>query len=98
MSDNMQDKMTTHALLQVVKKVQVDDGDILIIRTDSYRNMEQFGNMMTEMHPDKRILLLREQDLDIVGSLNEEQMAEFGWIKIDKNVVDIEVKDESKTN
>lgn len=71
------------ALAEIVRKVQIEDGDILIVKTYDDDVMVQLVNALSEMYNDNRKFMLVEQSqLDILREADEEIMREMGWQKI----------------
>lgn len=70
------------SLLEIVKHVQVDHGDILITRFDSEEIIMRFFEAFRELHPDKEILVIHIDQLDILKDADEEMMRGLGWEKI----------------
>lgn len=80
----VREKMDREALMEIVKKVQIDDGDVLICRYTNHTVIENFIEVYKKAFPEnpKNFIVIHEDDLDIMKSVDEETMRELGWERI----------------
>ena len=71
-------------VFQVLQKITIEDGDILILRCD-ISAIEKISDAMREINLDKRILLVHEDFVEFLGEVDEEMMNSIGWYRKEKD-------------
>lgn len=84
----MTDDVVKTALLEVVRKITIESGDILIVRLliPDEDILDQLSDVLHDCNPDKKFTLIDESQIEIVRDLDEDEMRELGWVKIEKVV------------
>ncbi len=67
-------------VFQVLKKITVEDGDILVVRCDP-KMLSDLVDIMSEVLLDKRVLLVLENEVEFLGEVEEETMNRLGWYR-----------------
>lgn len=75
------DEVTKTLIVEVVKKVSIEDGDILIVKVASEEVFTQLQSILAVHNPDKKFLLINQQYADILAEAGEEMMKELGWVR-----------------
>lgn len=71
-------------IMEIVKKVRIEDGDILIVRTMDNDIMEIAAQEFSALYPGVNFLLVEESNLDVLRDADEELMRGLGWQKIEE--------------
>jgi hypothetical protein len=72
-------------IMEIVKKVKIEDGDILIVRTMDNDTLRMAADEFAALYSDDRkFMLVEESGLDILREADEEMMREFGWQRIEE--------------
>jgi hypothetical protein len=71
-------------IMEIVKRVKIEDGDILIVRTLDNDIMEMAAQEFEALYPDTKFLLVEESSLDVLRDADEELMRELGWQRIEE--------------
>jgi len=71
------------ALLEVVRKITIESGDILIVRLfiPDEDILDQLSDVLHDCNPDKKFTLIDESQIEIVRDLDEDEMRELGWVR-----------------
>ena len=77
----MSEDIIQTTLAEIVKKITVEDGDILVVRTQDDSILDALAQAISSV-TDKRVLLIEESQLDLLRSVDEEMMREYGWERI----------------
>ena len=79
----MTEDVVKTALLEVVRKITIESGDILVVRilVPEEDLLGQFRDVLVQCNPGKRIFVVDESQIEIVRDLNEDEMRELGWVK-----------------
>lgn len=80
----MSEEIIQTALAEIVKKITVEDGDILVVRTQDDSVLEMLGEIIKQM-TGSSVLLIEESQLDILYAKSEEEMREYGWERINND-------------
>lgn len=76
------EEITEGLLIEVVKKISFEDGDILVVRVKDDQIFDQFYSVLNEMHQDKRVMIINEDQIDILREVSEEEMNKLGWVRV----------------
>lgn len=75
------DDVTKTLVAEIVKKVSIDDGDILIVKVASDEVFDQLQTVIAVHNPNKKFLLINQDYANILREVGEEEMAEYGWVR-----------------
>lgn len=70
------------AIMEVVKRVRIEEGDILIVRTMDNDILEMAAQEFSELYPGVNFLLVEESSLDVLREADEELMRSLGWQRV----------------
>jgi hypothetical protein len=77
------DDVTRTVLIEVVRKITIEHGDILVVRSVDDSVLSQFAVILREQLPEGTKFMLVNQDaIDIIREMTDEEMAELGWQRI----------------
>lgn len=71
-------------VFQVLQKITIEDGDILVIRCNK-KILSDLAMKMTEILPPKQILLVHESDVEFLNKVDEKKMNAIGWYRKENN-------------
>ena len=79
----MTEDVVKTALLEVVRKITIESGDILVVRilVPEEDLLGQFRDVLVQCNPGKKIFVVDESQIEIVRDLNEDEMRELGWVR-----------------
>jgi len=77
----MSEEIAQTVLAEIVKKITIEDGDILVVRTQDDSVLDLLGEIIKEMTGNS-VLLIEESQLDILKGMSEDEMREYGWERI----------------
>lgn len=78
----MTEEISKTAIMEVVKRVQIEEGDILIVRTMDNDILATAAQSFSELYPGMNFLLVEESGLDVLREADEELMRSLGWQRI----------------
>ena len=81
MSDDFVDEIKTAVLVEVVRKITIVEGDILVVRAENPADLEALADVIVQVHQ-KHVVIVEEGSIDILRDVSEEEMKEFGWKRI----------------
>lgn len=78
----MANEIARTAIMEVVKRVRIEDGDILVVRTMDSDTLVMAAEEFSALYPDVNFLLVEESNMDILREADEELMRSLGWERI----------------
>jgi hypothetical protein len=75
------EEVTETLIVEIVKKVTLDDGDILVVRVADEDVFNQLISVLSAHNPNKKILLVNEDEIDLLRAMDEDEMRELGWVR-----------------
>lgn len=80
------DDITKTLIVEVVKKVSIEHGDILVVNVANEDVLNQFYTVLNEIHKPKKFIIVDQSQIDLLREVDEDEMRELGWERIDSNV------------
>ena len=76
------------ALLEVVRRITFESGDVIVVRIliPDEDILDQLSDVLHDCNPGKLFTLVDESQIEIVRDLDEDEMRELGWVKLEKTV------------
>jgi len=71
-------------LMEQIETIQINDGDVIIVRSTKTISNDMFKRLRTELNKKAKDLLLINcrSDMDI-EKLSEDEMKKYGWVRHD---------------
>lgn len=81
MSEELSDNVKKAALLEVVKRITVEEGDILVVRAENPADLEALGDVIANVHR-MNVVIIEEGSIDVLRDLSDEELKGLGLMRI----------------